>query len=134
MRIFGLVLLVTLVSCAHHRDVRPAASGVHSVTILGEDKVVPAREALKQANHYCEEAGKRAAIVKESTKFVGSGSEESYNRAKGISKAVKGVGGAAYVFGGKKEQDAGILAGIGGQAADSYLGNGYQVNMTFKCQ
>jgi hypothetical protein len=133
MKLISLLFLVTLVSCAHHKDVRPSASGEHTVRVSGEEKVTISRQALDQANHYCEEAKKRAAIVKENVKFIGSGTEEGYRNAKGISKAVKAVGGAAFVFGGKRESDAGALGTIGGQAADAYLGNGYEVTMIFKC-
>lgn len=36
-RIFLIASILSLASCAHHRDVRPGANGVHRVVIPTED-------------------------------------------------------------------------------------------------
>lgn len=129
--LLGALLLIT--SCGHHRDVRPGAEGIHTVTVIGEEKASISREALEQSNHYCKEVNKRAGIKTEVVKYIGRGSEEDYKKLKGITKAVQVAGSGAYVFGGEKERNAGGIAGIGATAANAYAGNGYQVTMTFVC-
>ena len=54
-----------LASCAHHRDVRPGADGVHKVVIATDDKEQGSRDAISQTNHFCEESGRHAAFVNE---------------------------------------------------------------------
>lgn len=134
MKVLGFLSFIFLFSCAHHKDVRPKADGKHTVEIIGEDKSKLGRDAMEQADHYCEEQNRRAAIVSEKISFIGQGSEEDYVKAKNITKAVKAVGGSAYVFGGKKEKNAGGIGVLGGQAADAYLGDGYKIHMVFVCK
>ncbi len=130
--VLGLSLFA--VSCAHHRDVRPGADGVHRVVIYTDDTDEGSREAIRQANHFCKEKnGAYAAFIQEDQKYKGSMDEKTYNRAKTASKVAQGIGGAGYVFGGKNERTAGGLVGIGGGIADSALGNCYAVEMKFKC-
>ena len=102
-----------LASCAHHQDVRPGANGVHRVLIHTDDSEVGSQEAIRQANNYCD--------------------EKTYNQGKRISKVAQGIGGAAWVFGGKNESKAGGLVGMGGAVGDQALGKGYTVEMKFKC-
>ncbi len=134
MKYFYCLVLLSLISCAHHEDVRPMADGNHIVKIIGEDKTAITREAMDQANHFCKETKKYAAVIKEETKYIGSGSEEDYVRNKNITNAVSAVGGSAAVFGGKKEKELGGIGLIGGQAANAYLGNGFQTTITFVCK
>ncbi len=123
-----------LISCAHHRDVRPGADGHHRVVVTGEDTESGAQDAIKQANHFCKEnGGGYAGFTKEDKKYTGSMDEGSYKTAKTASKVAQAVGGAGYVFGGRNERTAGGIVGLGGGIADSALGKGYTVDMQFKC-
>lgn len=131
---FGLFCVaLLLVSCAHHRDVRPGVDGVHRVVIRTEDKEEGAREALSQANHYCEQSNKSAAIVDENQQYTGDMDEKSYQNGKRMSKVAKVVGGTTWALGGKNESNIGGIVGLGGTAADAALGEGYTVSMKFKC-
>jgi hypothetical protein len=121
-------------ACAHHRDVRPGTEGVHRVVITTEDTDEGARDAIAQANHYCKQYDKSAAFIDENKKYTGSMKESDYKTAKTASKVASGVGGAAYVFGGKNEKTAGGILGLGGGIANAALGNGYTVEMKFKCR
>lgn len=129
--ILGLSLL--FVSCAHHRDVRPGADGIHRVLIQTDDKGEGSRNAIRQANHYCEELGRHAAFIKEDQKYTGTMDEKDYEKTKKVANVAKAVGGSAWVFGGKRESGAGGLVGLGGIAADAAAGQGYTVEMQFKC-
>lgn len=127
------LISLALISCGHHRDVRPGADGINSVSVIGEEKVEISREALRQAEHFCDQGKKHAAIKSEVIKFIGQGSEEEYKKIKGLTKAVQVAGSGAYVFGGEKEKNIGGIAGIGASAARAYSGNGYEVTMKFIC-
>ncbi len=129
---FSMALL--FVSCAHHRDVRPGADGIHTVIIHTDESEEGSRNAISQANHFCEERQQSAAFVNEDTKYTGSMDKENYDSLKTASKVAKTVGGAAWVFGGRQEKNVGGLVGLGGVVADDVAGKGYTVQMKFKCQ
>lgn len=131
----GLILLASLfgVGCAHHRDVRASADGIHRVVVQSEDTEAGARDAISQANHFCEQRGKSAAFVNEDKKYSGDLDEKTYKTGKRASKAAQALGSAVYVFGGKTESTVGGIAGLGGAVADSALGKGYTIEMKFKC-
>lgn len=131
--ISSFLIIGLLGACAHHRDVRVGAEGVHKVVIRAETKEEGEREALNQANHYCGEKNKEAGVVEEQSKYTGDMKEEDYQTVKKASKAAEIVGGAAHVFGGKKESAAGGIIGLGGVVADEVAGKGYTVEVKFKC-
>ena len=126
--------VLMLAACAHHRDVRPGDNGVHRVTIRTEDTEAGSREAISQARHYCDEKKKEAVFISEESKYTGDMDESTYKNSKRAAKVAQGVGSAVWVFGGKKESAIGGVAGLGGGIADQALGEGYHVDMRFKCQ
>lgn len=135
MKIFTLgFILIGLMSCAHHRDVRPNASGTHLVQFQTETKDNGYRNAKAQADHFCEQNKKIAYVKKEGYKYTGDMDEETYKTTKTASKIAQGVGGAGYVFGGKKEKTAGGIVGLGGAIASGVAGQGYTYKMTFICK
>lgn len=127
------VLLGLTVSCAHHRDVRPGADGVHNVIVRTADEEEGSREAIAQANHFCEERKMTAAFIKESKKYTGDMDEKTYKNTQRITKVAKTVGGTVWALGGRKESRAGGVVGLGGAAGEEALGEGYTVEMKFKC-
>ncbi len=126
-------VVVNLISCAHHRDVRPGVEGVHRVVIKSDDHDEGTRQAISQANHFCEERGKSTAIVTEEKKYTGTMSESDYKTAKTASKVATAAGGMVHVFGGKNESTAGGIVGLGGIVGDAALGKAYDIEMKFKC-
>src|SRR5262245_3492715 len=134
MRVVGLLLFTVFVmSCAHHRDVRPGVDGVHRVQIQTADVDQGTRNAIDQANHYCKEKKQEAAFITEDKKYNGDMDEKDYKNAKRVTTVAKTVGGAVWVFGGRRESTLGGLAGLGGAAGDAALGQPYTVEMRFKC-
>lgn len=131
--IFGMIAIMNLASCAHHRDVRPGVDGIHRVVVKSDDHDEATRDAIAQANHYCEEKGKTAAIVNEDKKYSGSMDEKDYKNAKTAAKVATAAGGMAHVFGGKTESNVGGVVGLGGIIGDAALGKAYNVEMKFKC-
>jgi len=123
-----------LSACAHHKDVRPGDDGIHRVLVRAEDTDEGSRDAIKQANHFCEKRGQYAAFVNEEQKYSGDMDEQNYKNAKRATKVAKTVGGAAWVFGAPKESNLGGIVGLGGAAADEAIGKGYTVDMKFKCK
>ncbi len=133
-RMVGVGICLVLVSCAHHRDVRPGADGIHRVVIVTDNKEAASRDAIEQANHFCKDSGgKQAAFVNEEQKYTGDMDEQTYKNAKRATTVAKTVGGTVWAMGGKKESNIGGLAGLGGAAGDAALGKGYTVEMKFKC-
>ena len=123
-----------LLACGHHRDVRPGHKGVHRVVVTSEEEEGGQRNAIEQANHFCEERYKKvAAVVKEKTKYVGDMDEDNYRVAKRTSKVLKHGGSSAWVFGDKKSSNAGQVAHGAGGVLDTATGKGYRTFMTFKC-
>lgn len=134
-KILGIVgAVVALSSCAHHRDVRPGADGIHRVVVATEDSDEGAREAIDQANYFCEKRNLSAAFINEDKKYSGSMKEDDYKKLKTAGKVAAGLGSAAFIFGGKNESTAGGIVGLGGAVASSVAGKGYTVEMKFKCQ
>ncbi len=131
--IFGVFCLL-LASCAHHRDVRPGGDGINRVVVATDDQEEGARDAISQAEHFCKQRHQFPAFIDEKKNYTGSMDEKTYNNAKTAAKVAEGVGGAAWVFGGRNERTAGGIVGMGGGIADGVLGKGYQVEMKFKCQ
>jgi hypothetical protein len=129
-----LMMLGLLASCAHHRDVRPGVDGVHRVLIKTADGDAGAQEAIEQANHYCKKHNKEAAFITEQKNYVGDMDEKDYKAAKKATTVAKTIGGFGYALGGKKESNAGGLIGMGGVVGDQVLGQGYSVEMKFRCQ
>ena len=136
IRISGLLFTALFFSaCAHHRDVRPGADGLHRVVVQAEDADEGSRDAISQANHFCKQQDKYAAFVDEKKNYTGTNMNESdYNKAKTASKVAQGVGGAVWAFGGRNESAIGGITGLGGSVARGAIGNGYTVEMKFKCQ
>jgi hypothetical protein len=134
MKLLLFTLAIILSSCAHHRDVRPSAKGVHLVRFNTEDKSQGYSNAIAQARHFCEQEKGNAYVVKEGYKYVGDMDEKTYKNTKTASKIASGVGGAAFAFGGEKESNAGGILGLGGGIANSVAGQGYQYSMKFKCK
>jgi hypothetical protein len=131
---FALIALFLMASCAHHRDVRPGPGGIHRVVLATEDTDEGGRDAIAQANHFCKQSNRQAVIIDEGSKYTGSMKESDYKTGKTAAKVATAIGGAGYVFGGKNERTAGGIVGLGGGIADGILGNGYTVEMKFKCE
>ncbi len=129
----AILAAIALTSCAHHKDVRAGADGVHRITIQTTGEQTEKREAIAQANHFCKERNQYAAFITEDQKYTGQMDEKSYQNTKVVSKVLKTVGSGAYVFGGSKESNAGGIGVLAGQAAGSAIGEGYTVDMQFKC-
>ena len=128
-----ILLALGIAACSHHRDVRPSADGTHRVEILADSKSSGAREAIDQANYFCEKRNKAAAIVTEEANYEGDMDESDYKAAKKASKAATILGGSTHVFGGEKESKIGGAVGLGGVVADDIIGKGYKIKMMFKC-
>lgn len=105
------------ICCAHHKNVRPGVNNIHKVTIMAADKESGSEDAIVQANHFCKQFEKIAAIVAEKVEYVGDVSEQAYKA-------------------GKKVSNIGKLLGVraGSHIADEALGKGYRIDMDFECK
>ncbi|WP_413576236.1 hypothetical protein ACLVWU_17785 [Bdellovibrio sp. HCB290] len=135
LRLVSLVAISMLAfGCAHHRDVRPSASGDHKVLLNIEDKEAGYRDAMSQAEDYCKQSGRMPVIVNEGSKYQGNMDEGTYQKAKTASKVAQAAGGAIWAMGGQTESAVGGIAGLGGSVARGALGNGYRYELVFRCQ
>lgn len=127
----GLSLL--LFSCAHHRDVRPGAEGVHYISVQGNDMESGSRDAISQANHFCEQRGKTAAFTQEEKKYTGDMDESNYKMARRLGTAAQVVGSGVGVLGSPRSRPIGGVVGLGGAATNTAIADGYTIDMKFKC-
>lgn len=138
LRVLSAILISStfFAGCAHHRDVRPHTSGLHNVSFLAERREDGYKEAFKQAGNFCEERyGLHPVIVSESSEYVGSMQEDSYNQAKTVTEVVSVVGIVGSLLGGSdRDRDVGTVAAIGGQIANEAIGDGYRFNLGFRCE
>lgn len=135
MRFFTISLLLLMTySCAHHKDVRPGSSGIHTVSFETETKTEGHRSGLSQANHYCESLSKKAYVIKEKSKYIGDMDEKTYNRTKKVSKSAQKAGnyGRGNRYGKTTATEDSI--GWGGAILDDLAGKAYLYTMTFKCR
>jgi hypothetical protein len=133
--VFLMSLIVFLISsCGHHKDVRPNADGNHFVKLLAETPESGLEEARSQAKHYCDSKDKEMSVVEEKHQYAGDMDEKNYKAVKTAGKVAQEVGGSMFVFG-KKEStnDKGRTILHGGSTLGNIAGEGYQVEMKFKC-
>lgn len=104
--------------------------------VISTDNVDEAnRNAIRQSNSYCEQYEKKAYFLTESKKYTGDMDESTYNAGKRISKAAQVFSGGVFVSAdSRKEQKTAQKVGLGGVAIDDAFGNGYTVEMKFKCR
>lgn len=126
--------LIFMVNCAHHKDVRPGTRGVHKVVVTSESQEQAQRNALDQANHFCDKRFEQAAAVqKEKTEYVGDMDEEDYKMGKTASRVLQVGGATAWALGGRRESNAGMVATGAGTMVGAALGKGYRTKMIFQC-
>lgn len=129
-----IIFLMGLISCAHHKDVRPGVKGVHIVRVMADSSHQGTRNATKQAQHFCEKRQLDAAFIDESNKYTGDMDEDTYITTKTASKVAQIVGGSVFAFGSRgRHRGAGGVLGLGGHVAGTIAGKGYTVTMSFKC-
>ncbi len=135
-----LFTLFFLSACGHHRDVRPGNKGINTVSVLAEDETSGMRDALNQANHFCDESEKKAIVLEESSKYTGDMDESTYKNMKKASKVGKTLSGTKLGTNsgtspvGSKRNQTGSATGVGSEVLDDLAGQGYTVTMRFRCE
>lgn len=135
-----IVGVLVLSGCAHHKDVRPGGDGIHRILVEAEEQEDASRDALSQAQHYCESIDKKtAAVINEKSTYIGSIDENTRKTVKQVSTAASMVGGVVaghgFISGDKGARDAGLVTQVGGAAGQAVTGGkNYRFEMTFRCQ
>lgn len=134
MKAFVLLLPVLILSaCAHHKDVRPGADGVHRVVVRGAEASGVERKAIDEANHFCKQFGQIAYVVnEEKTQYTGSMDENTRKTIKKASTAAMVIG--AGVGHGRNTGAGQVLGGAGTAGWIMTSGDDYVADMKFKCQ
>lgn len=121
----GMFCLLSLFGCAtaHHRDVRPGEGGINTVLTHGGERPEAERDAIAQANHYCQQFKKNPVFLKENTSYQGTMDEKTR-------KVVKGASNAGWVMSGA---NSGIetASGVGMMMTND---DPYVSEMKFKCR
>ena len=125
--------IISFSSCAHHRDVRPGVDGVHHVLVRSEDKEKAERDAISQAEHYCQMTNRMPAFVEEKTSYTGSMDEATRDTVRKASTAAILLGGVAH--GSQSSRTGGnVLGSAGAVGTVMTSGDDYVSDMKFKCQ
>ena len=136
-KILGVVALLSfsLVSCAHHRDVRPGADGVNRVVVRSQDKDQAERSAISQAEDFCKQSKTFPAFVNEETKYTGSMDEKTRDSVKKASTAAMILGGTGVGVGrGATRAGGGVLGTAGVIGGVMTGGKDYTAEMRFICK
>lgn len=117
--------------CAHSRDVRAGADGVHRVVVRQSTETDAERSAISQAEHYCKQSDKRPVVVEDKgTTYKG---EMDENTRKTINRASQ----AATVLGhgmGRAGEGPGPVGTAGRAGMIMTSGDDYVAEMRFSCQ
>lgn len=127
---------VLFVSCAHHRDVRPGADGTNRVVVREQTQERAERDAIDQANHFCEQTNRHAAFVAENkTQYTGTmdeGTRDTLRKASTAASVLGAVGSGAGEGG--TRTGGNVLWGAGTVGGIMTSGKDYLADMSFKCQ
>ncbi|MCM2278356.1 MAG: hypothetical protein NDJ89_09800 [Oligoflexia bacterium] len=130
---FSFVFLFA--SCAHHRDVRAGADGIHRVIVRGQDKEGAERSAISQAEHFCEQRKLAPAFMDEKTQYTGTMDEKTRDTVRKASSAAMVLGGVGGVAGSGATRTGGTVLGTAGTVGSIMTGGeDYTAEMRFKCQ
>lgn len=124
--------MLSFASCAHHRDVRPGADGVHHVIVREPTKESAERHAISQANHYCEQSNRTAAFMNESTQYTGTMDESTRDTLRKASTAATILGGTSAHA--RRHGEPNVLGTAGTIGSIMTNGDDYTADMKFKCQ
>jgi hypothetical protein len=131
-----VVLALFFGACAHHRDVRPGAQGLHRVIVRAPEKTHAERSAISQAEHFCEEqSGRHPAFVEEKTQYTGSMDEATRDTVRKASRAAMILGGTGTVLGDGPVRTGGGVVGTAGTVGTIMTGgDDYVADMRFRCE
>ncbi|UYM15414.1 hypothetical protein [Endozoicomonas euniceicola] len=119
----------------HHQDVRPGASGTHTIILNTDDRTSGYREAKFQADNFCGKQHKTTYILSEEYHYTGTMSESDYLALKAAAKVARNVGQTVWALSKDEEgEDTGMATAAGGAIADDAIGSGYKYTVKFQCQ
>lgn len=135
----SLILLSALfivTGCAHHRDVRPGVDGVHQVIVRAQDKGSAERDAISQAEHFCQQSQKIPGIIEEKTIYTGTIDEATRETLRKASMAAKVLDHSHVNHDAETPASSGpgVLGKAGRVGAVMTSGDDYRTEMKFKCQ
>jgi hypothetical protein len=130
-----LPLALGFAACAHHRDVRPGADGIHRVVVRASERESAERSAISQAEDFCDERHLAPAFVNEQTQYTGKMDEGTRDTLHKASTAAMILGGGVGIGTYGAARTAGGAVGTAGAAGAIMTGGkDYTADMRFKCQ
>ena len=101
--------------------------------VRAEGKESAERDAISQAEHYCQMSSKMPAFMEEKTSYTGSMDEATRDTVRKASTAAILLGGAAH--GSQSTRTGGnVLGSAGAVGRVMTSGDDYATEMKFKCQ
>lgn len=128
---------IFVAGCAHHRDVRPGADGVHHVVVRAQDKGSAERDAISQAEHFCQQSQKIPGIIEEKTVYTGTMDEATRDTLRKASMAAQVLDHTHVNHGTETpvvHSGPGVLGKAGRVGTVMTNGDDYRTEMKFKCQ
>ncbi|NOU52285.1 hypothetical protein HG263_17285 [Pseudoalteromonas sp. JBTF-M23] len=130
--IISLTTTVLLAACAHHDDVRPG-EGKHYVVIKAVDRDQGMKEALGQAEHFCDKTKNSLVVINENVDYQGEKSEKDYLDSRSTAEFVTEASTWLWILGDGHVDDAGAVAAIAGVVALESMDAPYTVTVNFRC-
>jgi DNA-binding transcriptional regulator LsrR (DeoR family) len=93
LKITILLSIFLLVSCAHHRDVRPGSKGIHRVVVRKQNQEQAEQLAISEAQDYCSQYNKAPGFLEEKTEYKGTMNESTRDTVHKVSNAAMILGG-----------------------------------------
>jgi hypothetical protein len=127
----ALTLGLAVGGCAHHRDVRPGASGQNRVVTTSQEAESASRGAISQANHYCKQFKQAPRIISEKTTYIGEMDENTRKTLRKASNAAILVGG---MHSDPSKPKVNPVMGAGQVGSVMTSGEDYRTEMVFECK
>ncbi|MBD1582620.1 hypothetical protein [Pseudoalteromonas sp. S16_S37] len=130
--ILSLTTTVLLAACAHHDDVRPGESK-HYVVVKAVDRDQGMKEALGQAEHFCDKTKSSLVVLNEQVDYQGEKAEKDYLNNRSTAELVTDVSAWLWILGDGHVDDAGAIGTIAGIGTLEAMGAPYLVTVNFRC-
>ncbi|BBN83674.1 hypothetical protein PA25_36590 [Pseudoalteromonas sp. A25] len=130
--IIAFTTTLLLAACAHHEDVRPGDSQ-HYVVVKSVDRNKGIKEALGQAEHFCEKSSNKLVVLNEKVEYRSEQAEKDYLDSRSTTEFVTEASAWLWVLGDGYVDDVAAVATLAGVGALESMGAPYLVTLNFRC-
>ncbi|CAH9053247.1 hypothetical protein PSECIP111951_02509 [Pseudoalteromonas holothuriae] len=130
--LIALTTTVFLAACAHHDDVRPG-SNKHYVVVKSVDRNKGIKEALGQAEHFCEKNDSKFIVINEKVDYQGEEPEKEYLDNHSTAEFVTEASTWLWILGDGYVDDVAAVTTLAGVAVLDSMGAPYVITVNFRC-